>query len=160
MTDNDLIRRGDVLKIVARDRVPTDRTGSSFRVPSTQEKLDAIKALPAVTVGVRPPFYFDRYISGVRMAEDVCVERETTLEGAMLVAARIASKGPNGEAPVLVYRAPVAQTAPDAAVKRVVDLLDDLTERQWVLDGLTVSEIKEITDAIGAVREVQSHKSE
>lgn len=68
---------------------------------------------PAVTVGVKPPFYFDRYINGVRMAEDVCVERETTLESAMLVAARIASKGPNGEAPVLVYRAPVTQPMPD-----------------------------------------------
>lgn len=52
-----------------------------------------------------------------------------------------------------------ATPAPDAAVKRVVDLLDDLTERQWVIDGLTMSELKEITDAIGAVREVQSHKS-
>lgn len=50
--------------------------------------------------------------------------------------------------------------APDAVVKRVVDLLDNLTERQWIIDGLTVSEIKEIADAIGAVREVQSHKSE
>ena len=50
------------------------------------------------------PFFFDRYINGVRMAEDVCIERETTLEGAMRVAARIAAKGPNGEPPVLVYR--------------------------------------------------------
>ena len=67
---------------------------------------------------VKPPFYFDRYINGVRMAEDVCVERETTLESAMLVAARIASKGPNGEAPVLVYRAPVTHPAPDAAARQ------------------------------------------
>lgn len=67
---------------------------------------------------VKPPFYFDRYINGVRMAEDVCVERETTLESAMLVAARIASKGQNGEAPVLVYRAPVTHPAPDAAARQ------------------------------------------
>ena len=82
-----------------------------------QEYAAAIAALPAVTVGMKPTFYFDRYINGVRMAEDVCVERETTLERAMLVAARIASKGPNGEAPVLVYRAPVTP-APDAAAIR------------------------------------------
>ena len=59
---------------------------------------------------MKPPFYFDRYINGVRMAEDVCVERENTLERAMLVAVRIASKGPNGEVPVLVYREPVTGT--------------------------------------------------
>lgn len=53
---------------------------------------------------VRPPFFFDRYINGVRMAEDVCVEREATLESAMRVAARIAAKGPNGEPTVLIYR--------------------------------------------------------
>ena len=32
MTDDDLIRRGDALAIVVRDRVPTNRTGSEFRV--------------------------------------------------------------------------------------------------------------------------------
>lgn len=99
MSDDDLIRRGDAFAVVK---------GLSLLEGD-------ILALPAVTVGVKPPFYFDRYISGVRMAEDVCVERETTLEGAMLVAARIASKGPNGEAPVLVYRAPI--TAPN--LKRI-----------------------------------------
>ena len=54
MSDNDLIRRGDALAIVVRDRVPTNRTGSEFRVVSTQDMLKAIAALPAVTVGVRP----------------------------------------------------------------------------------------------------------
>lgn len=78
---------------------------------------------------VKPPFYFDRYINGVRMAEDVCVERETTLESAMLVAARIASKGPNGEATVLVYCAPV--TAPDT------DLLFDAYKGLLILHRTT-----------------------
>lgn len=55
-------------------------------------------------------FFFDRYVNGVLMAEGVCIERETTLEGAMQAAARIAAKGPNGEAPVLVYRARAALT--------------------------------------------------
>lgn len=100
MTDDDLIRRGDARDILSEE----GWLGRSF---------ERLAALPAVTVGVKPPFYFDRYINGVRMAEDVCVERETTLESAMLVAARIASKGPNGEAPVLVYRAPVTQPMPD-----------------------------------------------
>lgn len=101
MSDNDLIRREDIGPRLAI---------AGFGGKALQ---DAIAALPAVTVGVKPPFYFDRYINGVRMAEDVCVERETTLESAMLVAARIASKGPNGEAPVLVYLAPVTQPTPD-----------------------------------------------
>ena len=51
MSDDDLIRRGDALAIVVRDRVPTNRTGSEFRVVSTQDMLKAIAALPAVTVG-------------------------------------------------------------------------------------------------------------
>lgn len=67
---------------------------------------------------------------------------ELAQHGARLIAQRIASL-----------------PAVTAVVKRVVDLLDDLTERQWVIDGLTMSELKEITEAIGAVREVQSHKS-
>lgn len=100
MSDDDLIRRGDALALCDR-------------YPYVEGVRDALQDLPAVTVGVKPPFYFDRYINGVRMAEDVCVERETTLESAMLVAARIASKGPDGEAPVLVYRAPVTQPMPD-----------------------------------------------
>lgn len=54
MSDDDLIRRGDALAIVVRDRVPTNRTGSEFRVVSTQDMLKAIAALPAVTVGVKP----------------------------------------------------------------------------------------------------------
>jgi hypothetical protein len=54
----------------------------------------------------KPPFHFDRYINGILMAEDVCVEREADLASATAAAARIASRGPNGEVPVLVYRAP------------------------------------------------------
>lgn len=50
-------------------------------------------------------FEFDRYINGVLMAEGVTIERATTLEKAMLKAAKIASRGPNGEVPVLVLRA-------------------------------------------------------
>lgn len=65
---------------------------------------------PTDAAQARAPFFFDRYINGVQMAEGVCIERETTLEGAMQAAVRIAAKGPKGEAPVLVYRARAALT--------------------------------------------------
>lgn len=51
---------------------------------------------------------FDRYINGDLMAEGVTIEREPDLERAAAKAARIASRGPNGEAPVLVLRNPLS----------------------------------------------------
>lgn len=66
----------------------------------------AITALPAAPgVRVKPPFHFDRYINGILMAEGVTIEREGNIADAMRVASRIASKGPNGETPVLVLAA-------------------------------------------------------
>ena len=50
-------------------------------------------------------FEFDRYINGQLMAEGVTIERQNNLSDAMREAARIASRGPNGEVPVLVLRA-------------------------------------------------------
>ncbi len=73
--------------------------------------IEAIeKAMECVTPGEVAPtskivFEFDRYINGRLMAEGVRIEKAKTLEAAMLTAARIASRGPNGEAPVLVLRA-------------------------------------------------------
>lgn len=49
-------------------------------------------------------YEFDRYINGRLMAEGVTIERAATLEEAMVIAARIASRGPNRELPVLVLR--------------------------------------------------------
>lgn len=49
-----------------------------------------------------PPFHFDRYIKGVLMAEGVTIENEVSLEAATKLAARLASRGPRGETPVLV----------------------------------------------------------
>ncbi len=66
---------------------------------------EAEAALPAQGVRVKPPFHFDRYVNGVLMAEGVTIERESHLADAARVASRIASKGPNGEAPVLVLAA-------------------------------------------------------
>lgn len=61
-----------------------------------------------------PPFHFDRYINGVLMAEGVTINKEPTIDSAMMAASRIASKGTNGEVPVLVYRArPHDRTALD-----------------------------------------------
>lgn len=70
---------------------------------------------------LKPTFYFDRYINGVKMAEDVCVERASSLSAAMVVASKIASRGPNGEAPVLVYRpAPLAEALAVPQIKALV----------------------------------------
>lgn len=72
----------------------------------------------------RPPFNFDRYINGVLMAEGVWVEKAGTLDAAMVIASRIASRGSDGEVPVLVYRpcapAPVEAGALDQMVRRSV----------------------------------------
>jgi len=65
----------------------------------------AIRALPlpkAKEEGEAGAFVFDRYINGVLMAEGVTIERQTTFSEAAREAARIASRGPNGEIPVLV----------------------------------------------------------
>jgi hypothetical protein len=45
---------------------------------------------------------FDRYVNGVLMAEGVQISRAASFEGACVSAARLASRGPNGEVPVLV----------------------------------------------------------
>lgn len=50
-------------------------------------------------------YEFDRYIDGRLMVEGVHIGRQTTVERAMQEAARVASRGPNGEVPVLVLRA-------------------------------------------------------
>ena len=73
---------------------------------------------------LKPTFYFDRYINGVKMAEDVCVERASSLSAAMVVASKIASRGPNGEAPVLVYRpTPLAEALAVPEVAALVEAL-------------------------------------
>lgn len=53
-------------------------------------------------------YEFDRYINGQLMAEGVTVERAKSFDEAATTAARIASRGKNGEAPVLVLRLPPA----------------------------------------------------
>ena len=75
-------------------------------------------------------YEFDRYIKGQLMAEGVTIEKQPTLELAMVAAVRIASKGPNGEAPVLVLRRerepqPDALALVAAAYRDAAGVLDD-----------------------------------
>lgn len=108
-TDAELMSR-----LLTTQPTPAECLVAAARVEQLAAALAAEREKVARLVEAGPPFFFDRYINGVRMAEDVCVERETTLEGAMRVAARIAAKGPNGEPPVLVYRS--TETAARAAI--------------------------------------------
>lgn len=55
-------------------------------------------------------YEFDRYINGRLMAEGVTVEKAKSFEDAAVTAARIASRGSNGEVPVLVLLPPSPQT--------------------------------------------------
>lgn len=55
---------------------------------------------------LKPPFQFERYINGVLMAEGVTIERQANLSDAAREAAIIASRGRNGEVPVLVLITP------------------------------------------------------
>lgn len=151
MSDDDLIRRGDAEEAA--------HEADSLELAQHGARLIAqrIASLPAVTVGVRPLVWEPtdaqaasaclsyRHDFGLMKAD----ERQK-----LMFTAREWLRAWQKESAALDLISPA-----DAAVKRVVDLLDDLTERQWVIDGLTMSELKEITDAIGAVREVQSHKS-
>lgn len=73
-------------------------------------------------------YRFDRYINGQLMAEGIRIERETTLAAAMRTAAKIASKGPNGEAPVLVYTHPAPASA-GVTVKPLVDAAQSVVDR-------------------------------
>ena len=49
-------------------------------------------------------YQFDRYINGVLMAEGVTIERAENVNHAMKKAAKLASKGPREETPVLVLK--------------------------------------------------------
>jgi len=67
--------------------------------------IEKVAAVSCVNACMRSPtFEFDRYIGGTLMAEGVTIEREPNLGKAMARAAQIASRGPNGETPVLIYR--------------------------------------------------------
>jgi hypothetical protein len=122
----------------------------------------AEQAAPAAKVGAlaglsaRPPFSFDRYIDGVLMAEGVTIEREDALCDAMSKAARLASRGPNGEVPVLVYTppdltAPLPDAVGDDEIQRVLDLIEEKLCIIWML-GTRDEFAKLLREALSAAR--------
>ncbi|HEL4191549.1 TPA: hypothetical protein UM521_000346 [Stenotrophomonas maltophilia] len=73
------------------------------------------------------PFVFARFVNGVRMAEGVTIEKERNLTDAMKVAAKVASKGPNGEVPVLVHVA-VLSAQPSPGGQDALDCIGRIEE--------------------------------
>lgn len=86
-------------------------------------------------------YEFDRYINGQLMAEGVTIEKAKTLDAATAAAARIASKGPKGEAPVLVLR------REPAAEAHLTALLRAEYERGVREAAATISAVELIADA-------------
>lgn len=73
------------------------------------------------------PFVFDRYVDGALMAQGVTIERETTLEKAMLTAVRIAPRSRGTT--VLVLRTPSRNDILEEAA-RVADAAADQHEEE------------------------------
>lgn len=64
--------------------------------------MQSVEGASGAQQGEAPPFIFDRYINGTKMAQGVQIEKQLTLDTAAEKAALLAAKGPNGETPVLV----------------------------------------------------------
>lgn len=93
-------------------------------------------------------FEFDRYINGQLMAEGVTIERQGNLPDAMREAARIASRGPNGEVPVLVLRAEALSRT--GAVKVDRQRLNAEISK-WATDSdlhITIGDVEALHEAI------------
>ena len=72
---------------------------------------------------------FDRYVNGVLMAEGVEIERASSFMEACVSATHIASRGPNGEVPVLVLVAPSALSSHPEVMKLVAEAVAAERER-------------------------------
>lgn len=107
----------DTFRGLVREDVRPEKSDS---MDATATNMEGSAASPGADGRQAPNmvFKFDRYVNGVLMAEGVKIERQATLETAMIAASSIAAKGPNGEAPVLVYRAPKPETAEPVAELR------------------------------------------
>lgn len=93
-------------------------------------------------------YEFDRYINGQLMAEGVTIEKAKSLDAATAAAARIASKGPKGEAPVLVLRRePAAIEAPDHLALVAAAYRDAADKARSVGAMLCAADIREKTPA-------------
>lgn len=74
---------------------------------------------------------FDRYVNGILMAEGVEITKAASLPEACANAAKIASRGPHGEPPVLVHICKLPPTLSAAlAMPEVAALADALQESQ------------------------------
>ena len=93
------------------------------------------------TKGPERIWVFDRYVNGVLMAEGVEVTRAASFEEACVSAARLASRGKNGEVPVLVLSTPAALVAsPEVAalireaeargMERAARIIDDMPQNE------------------------------
>lgn len=141
--DTDLIRRGDAIAAIPNGWLGQPHCSNMDYGPNVSvQAIASIRALPAqeppspgVTAGAtgaenRPPFEFHRYINGQLMAEGVRIEKQATLEGAMVAAAKIASRGPNGEAPVLVLATP-APVVPAEGLDERAEYETPISESDW-----------------------------
>lgn len=95
---------------------------------------------------------FDRYVNGVLMAEGVEVTRASSLEEAMIIAARLAACGPNGETPVLILCDALDALARAEKAEQERDRIDQWRETAMV-ERDTYSEERDAAEAqVGVLR--------
>ena len=89
---------------------------------------------------------FDRYVNGVLMAEGVEVTRASSLEEAMIIAARLAACGPNGETPVLILCNALDALARAEKAEQERDRIDQWRETA-IVERDTYSEERDAAEA-------------
>lgn len=104
LADLDEVRKAVFGDVGDEPNVYADYDRCSELSGKMRKAISTLSAALAVEVGTDAPYEFDRYINGTLMAEGIRVERASSYEQAYIVAARIASRGSNGESPVLVLR--------------------------------------------------------
>ena len=72
MSDRDLIRRDAAISIVMRDRIKMNTSGTEFCIVSTQDHIEALRAIPAVVTAQPDPR--DEVIKGLMEALEWCVD--------------------------------------------------------------------------------------
>ncbi|WP_288432796.1 hypothetical protein [uncultured Stenotrophomonas sp.] len=118
---------------------------------STDKTLADVQPGGRVRLGDQPPFIFARFVNGVRMAEGVTIEKERNLTDAMQVAAKVASKGPNGEIPVLVHVAALS-ARPSPGGQNVL-FIEELAELQRLVPSVNQKQALDAAIAALAARQ-------